>query len=109
LALNAAEASDARWLTVDEICRLDGTFEGHREFFGTSFLLSLPKETAHFFSLAGLIRLLVSRFDLRRNKTTLVVFRKTNFGSATASASEMRIFPSGDASHLPCKKFLMMP
>jgi 8-oxo-dGTP diphosphatase len=33
LALNAAEVSDARWLTVDEICRLDGTFEGDREFY----------------------------------------------------------------------------
>lgn len=35
LALNAAEVSDARWLTVDEICRLDGTFEGDREFYRT--------------------------------------------------------------------------
>jgi hypothetical protein len=25
--------SDARWLTVDEICRLNGTFEGDREFY----------------------------------------------------------------------------
>ena len=33
LALNAAEVSDARWLTVDEIRRLDGTFEGDREFY----------------------------------------------------------------------------
>jgi len=33
LALNAAEVSDARWLTVEEICRLDGTFEGDREFY----------------------------------------------------------------------------
>ena len=33
LALNPAEASDARWLTVDEICRMDGTFEGDREFY----------------------------------------------------------------------------
>jgi NADH pyrophosphatase NudC (nudix superfamily) len=33
LALNAAEVSDARWLTVDEICRLGGTFEGDREFY----------------------------------------------------------------------------
>jgi NADH pyrophosphatase NudC (nudix superfamily) len=33
LALNAAEVSEARWLTVDEICRLDGTFEGDREFY----------------------------------------------------------------------------
>jgi NADH pyrophosphatase NudC (nudix superfamily) len=33
LALNLAEVSDARWLTVDEICCLDGTFEGDREFY----------------------------------------------------------------------------
>jgi len=33
LALNPAEVSDARWLTVDEICRMDGTFEGDREFY----------------------------------------------------------------------------
>src|SRR5262245_49341871 len=33
LALNAAEVSDARWLTVDEICGLDATFEGDREFY----------------------------------------------------------------------------
>ena len=33
LALNLAEVSDARWLTVDEICRLDGTFEGDWEFY----------------------------------------------------------------------------
>src|SRR5262249_24430254 len=33
LALKAAEVSDARWLTVDEICGLDGTFEGDREFY----------------------------------------------------------------------------
>jgi len=33
LALNPAEVSDARWMTVDEICRLDGTFEGDREFY----------------------------------------------------------------------------
>jgi hypothetical protein len=25
--------SDARWLSVDEICLLDGTFEGDREFY----------------------------------------------------------------------------
>jgi NADH pyrophosphatase NudC (nudix superfamily) len=33
LTPNLAEVSDARWLTVDEICRLDGTFEGDREFY----------------------------------------------------------------------------
>jgi len=33
LALNLAEVSDARWLTVEEICRLDGTFEADREFY----------------------------------------------------------------------------
>ena len=35
LALNTAEVSNARWLTVDEIWRLDGTFEGDREFYLT--------------------------------------------------------------------------
>jgi 8-oxo-dGTP diphosphatase len=35
LTLNAAEVSDARWLTIDEICQLDGTFEGDREFYWT--------------------------------------------------------------------------
>jgi 8-oxo-dGTP diphosphatase len=33
LTPNLAEVSDARWLTVDEICRMDGTFEGDREFY----------------------------------------------------------------------------
>ena len=33
LAPNLAEVSDARWLTVDEICCLEGTFEGDREFY----------------------------------------------------------------------------
>jgi len=33
LALNAAEVTDARWLSLDEICRQDGTFEGDREFY----------------------------------------------------------------------------
>jgi 8-oxo-dGTP diphosphatase len=33
LTLNPAEVSDARWLTVDEVCRLDGTFEGDRDFY----------------------------------------------------------------------------
>jgi 8-oxo-dGTP diphosphatase len=33
LALNPVEVSDARWLTVDEICQMDGTFEGDREFY----------------------------------------------------------------------------
>lgn len=37
LTLNLAEVSDARWLTVDEICRLDGTFEGDREFYRNIF------------------------------------------------------------------------
>jgi hypothetical protein len=35
LALNAAEVSDARWLTVEEICRLESTFEDDREFYRT--------------------------------------------------------------------------
>ena len=39
---NPAEVSDARWLTVDEICRMDGTFEGDREF----YLNILPALTA---------------------------------------------------------------
>jgi NADH pyrophosphatase NudC (nudix superfamily) len=33
LALNLTEVSDACWLTVDEICAHDGTFEGDREFY----------------------------------------------------------------------------
>ena len=33
LTLNLAEVSAACWLTVDEICRMDGTFEGDREFY----------------------------------------------------------------------------
>jgi 8-oxo-dGTP diphosphatase len=33
LILNHAEVSAARWLTVDEICGLEGTFEGDREFY----------------------------------------------------------------------------
>jgi len=33
LTSNPAEVSDARWLMVDEICRLDGTFEGDRDFY----------------------------------------------------------------------------
>ena len=41
LALSAAEVSEARWLTVDEICRLDGTFEGDREFYLKIFPHSL--------------------------------------------------------------------
>ena len=33
LVIEKREVSDARWLTVDEINALDGTFEGDREFF----------------------------------------------------------------------------
>ncbi|TMA06195.1 MAG: NUDIX hydrolase [Deltaproteobacteria bacterium] len=33
LVLNVREVSDARWLTADEICGLDSTFEGDREFY----------------------------------------------------------------------------
>ena len=33
LTPNLAEVSDARWLTVDEICRMNGTFEGDGEFY----------------------------------------------------------------------------
>jgi 8-oxo-dGTP diphosphatase len=33
LVLNVREVSDARWLTAGEICELDGTFEGDREFY----------------------------------------------------------------------------
>ena len=33
LVLEKREVSDARWLTADEICGLDSTFEGDREFF----------------------------------------------------------------------------
>jgi NADH pyrophosphatase NudC (nudix superfamily) len=43
LVLDKREVSDARWLTVDEVRRLDGTFEGDREFFH-KVLPSLVKE-----------------------------------------------------------------
>lgn len=33
LALEKKEVSAARWLTADEICKMDGTFEGDREFY----------------------------------------------------------------------------
>jgi 8-oxo-dGTP diphosphatase len=33
LVLNAREVSNARWLTTHDICELDGTFEGDREFY----------------------------------------------------------------------------
>ena len=33
LVLEKKEVSDARWLTPDEINKMDGTFEGDREFF----------------------------------------------------------------------------
>ncbi|MEK6562666.1 MAG: NUDIX domain-containing protein, partial [Candidatus Binatota bacterium] len=33
LVLEKREVSAARWLTADEICKMDGTFEGDREFF----------------------------------------------------------------------------
>ncbi len=33
LVLDKREVSDARWLTVEEICELDSTFEGDREFY----------------------------------------------------------------------------
>lgn len=33
LVLEKKEVSDARWLTADKICALDGTFEKDREFF----------------------------------------------------------------------------
>ena len=43
LVLNMREVSDARWLTADEICELDGTFEGDREFY-QKVLPSLERE-----------------------------------------------------------------
>ncbi len=43
LVLEKREVSDARWLTADEINRLDGTFEGDREFF-QKVLPSLVRE-----------------------------------------------------------------
>ncbi len=43
LVLNVREVSDARWLTADEICELDGTFEGDREFY-QKVLPSLERE-----------------------------------------------------------------
>jgi len=47
LALNAAEVSSARWLTVDEICHLDGTFEGDREFIANPSLSRFSKVISH--------------------------------------------------------------
>ena len=44
LVLEKREVSDARWLTVDEINALDGTFEGDREFF-QKVLPSLVRES----------------------------------------------------------------
>jgi len=43
LALERREVSDARWLTADEICGMDSTFEGDREFF-RAVLPSLLRE-----------------------------------------------------------------
>lgn len=43
LVLERKEVSDARWLTVDEIRRLDSTFEGDREFY-RKVLPSLVRE-----------------------------------------------------------------
>src|SRR2546425_13066328 len=43
LVLNMREVSDARWLTADEICELDGTFEGDHEFY-QKVLPSLERE-----------------------------------------------------------------
>jgi len=42
LVLEKREVSDARWLTPDEICVLEETFEGDREFFEKA----LPSLTA---------------------------------------------------------------
>jgi len=44
LVLEKREVSDARWLTVDEICKMDSTFEGDREFF-QKLLPSLVRES----------------------------------------------------------------
>ncbi|MBI3061306.1 MAG: NUDIX domain-containing protein [Deltaproteobacteria bacterium] len=43
LVLERKEVSDARWLTVDEVRRLDSTFEGDREFY-RKVLPSLVRE-----------------------------------------------------------------
>lgn len=43
LVLEKKEVSDARWLTADEICGLDTTFEGDREFY-QKVLPSLGRE-----------------------------------------------------------------
>lgn len=43
LVLEKREVSDARWLTADEICGLDTTFEGDREFY-QKVLPSLGRE-----------------------------------------------------------------
>ena len=44
LVLEKREVSDAHWLTADEICGLDSTFEGDREFF-QKVLPSLVRES----------------------------------------------------------------
>lgn len=43
LVLERKEVSDARWLTAEEINKMDGTFEGDREFYQT-VLPSLIRE-----------------------------------------------------------------
>ena len=43
LALDKREVSDARWLTVEEICAMETTFEGDREFY-QKVLPSLVRE-----------------------------------------------------------------
>jgi NADH pyrophosphatase NudC (nudix superfamily) len=39
LKLDPREVADARWLGVDEVLRLERTFEGDREFFKSVFPL----------------------------------------------------------------------
>ena len=46
LTPNLAEVSDARWLRVDEICRMDGTFEGDREFYRDTFPCWFPQASS---------------------------------------------------------------
>ncbi len=44
LVLDSREVSAARWLTAGEICKLNTTFEGDREFYQTVLPLLLPQK-----------------------------------------------------------------
>ncbi len=42
LVLEKREVSDARWLTADEVNKMDGTFQGDREFYQKVLPLLIP-------------------------------------------------------------------